>query len=174
VCPFPVRGPGKERFYPKPEQIWHLERVLEKYDYYSPILPPRAYLLRLIRFMREGQRAFRCHLPRFAFTAFDDGLVTPCPNIWFNSLGNVLKENLAEVVKKIGQEAFYSILLAERPRIDACKGCFTPWDMLSMYVDGEITLDELCKGPMYSAPQSRERIREITAKYREEPVCSPS
>jgi MoaA/NifB/PqqE/SkfB family radical SAM enzyme len=166
VCPFPVRGPDKERFYPKPEQIAFLDEVLARFDHYGPVLSPKAYLLRLRRFLIEGGRSFRCHLPRFAFTTFDDGTVTPCPNIWFNSLGNVLKENAAEVVAKIGSNAFYQILLAERPRIDACKGCFTPWDMLSMFLDGEVSLDELCRTPMYSAPESRRRIEAVAEAYR--------
>jgi MoaA/NifB/PqqE/SkfB family radical SAM enzyme len=166
VCAFPVRGPDKEKFYPRADQLHHVDDVIARYDDYAAILPPRPYMLRLKRFLEDGGRTFRCHLPRFAFTTFDDGIVTPCPNIWFNSLGNVLKQNPAETIEKIGTEAFYQILLAERPRIDACKGCFTPWDMLSLYVDGEISLDELCKGPMYSAPESRARIAEIAATYR--------
>lgn len=174
VCPFPVRGPDKERFYPKPDQLQYLDRVLDNWDHYAPILPPRPYLERLKRFMTQGSRSFRCHLPRFAFTAFDDGVVTACPNIWFNSLGNVLKENPKDVIDKIGEAAFYQILLADHPRIDACKSCFTPWDMLSLYVDGEITLDELCKGPMYAAPESRARIQAIKAKHLLEAACSPS
>jgi MoaA/NifB/PqqE/SkfB family radical SAM enzyme len=173
ICPFPVRGPDKEKFYPRPEQIVHLDAVLDKLDRYGSLLPPRPYLLRLKRFLQEGARSFRCHLPRFAFTTFDDGVVTPCPNIWFSSLGNVLKEDPAKVVAQIGEAAFYQILLAERPRIDACKGCFTPWDMLSLFIDGEVTIDELCRTPMYSAPESRVRIEAIQQRYRSE-ACSQS
>lgn len=161
VCPFPVRGPNKEKFYPKPEQNAFLDDVIDKHSRFAGILPPLPYMKRLQRFMREGERSFRCHLPRFVFTTFDDGVVTPCPNIWFNSLGNILKEDAKGVIEKIGEDGFYRILLAERPRIEACKSCFTPWDMLSLYVDGEITLDELCKAPMYSAPACRERIQQI-------------
>ena len=167
VCPFPVRGPDKDRFYPRPEQTAFLDGVLERYEAYAGVLPPKPYLLRLRRFLHEGQRSFRCHLPRFAFTTFDDGVVTPCPNIWFNSLGNVLADDPEAVINKIGEDGFYKILLAERPRIDACKSCFTPWDMLSLYVDGEITLDELCRAPMYAAPGCRTRIQQIAQAYRE-------
>jgi hypothetical protein len=151
----------------------HLDRVLEKLERYGSLLPPRPYLMRLKRFLQEGERSFRCHLPRFAFTTFDDGVITPCPNIWFSSLGNVLKDDPAKVVAQIGEAAFYQILLAERPRIEACKGCFTPWDMLSLFVDGEVTIDELCRTPMYSAPESRVRIAAIAQRYRSE-ACSRS
>jgi hypothetical protein len=39
--------------------------------------------------------------------------------------------------------------------------------MLSLYVDGEISLDELCRTPMYAAPASRTRIEEIVRAYQE-------
>jgi MoaA/NifB/PqqE/SkfB family radical SAM enzyme len=167
VCPFPVRGPDKEKFYPRQDQIPLVRAILDDFDQYAPVSPPRAYWQRLVRFLEEGGRNFRCHLPRFAFTTFDDGVLTPCPNIWFNTIGNVLKEDGGKVVEQIGKTAFYQLLLADKPRIDACKGCFTPWDTLSMYMDGEITIDELCASPMYSAPQSRAVIERIAREHRE-------
>ncbi|AUX26878.1 uncharacterized protein SOCEGT47_074480 [Sorangium cellulosum] len=175
VCPFPVRGPEKSKFYFRPEQIPLMREILDRYDRYAPVLPPRAYWRRLVRFLEEGGRTFRCHLPRFAFTSFDDGTVTPCPNIWFNTIGNVLTEDAGAVMEQIGKTAFYQLLLADKPRVDACKGCFTPWDTLSMYMDGEITIDELCSSPMYSAPESRAAIERIARDYREgRSECSAS
>ena len=47
----------------------------------------------------------------------------------------------AKAAKKIEETGLYKALLAERPRLSACHGCFTPWDTLSMYFDDEITLD---------------------------------
>jgi MoaA/NifB/PqqE/SkfB family radical SAM enzyme len=167
VHPFPVRGPDHNGFFPKPEQIAVLHQILEHFDDYASILPPRAYFARLLRFFVEGERTFRCHLPRFAFTTFDDGTLTSCPNIWFNKVGNVLAEEPRSVTDRIFETPFHQLLLAPKPRIEACKGCFTPWDMLSLYVDNEITLDELCRTPMYSAQASRVRIEQITSTYRE-------
>ena len=174
VNPFPVRGPDRTQFAPRVEQIDVLRRIAARYERYAGVLPPRPYLTRLLRFFDEGERSFRCHLPRFAFTTFDDGVLTSCPNIWFNKIGNLLSEDPADVMARIGHTGFYQVLLGDKPRIDACKACFTPWDTLSMYVDGEITLDELCRPPsMYSAPASRARIAEIAGAYRET-ACSRS
>ena len=167
VHPFPVRGPDHHSFFPKAEQVEVLHRIMDHFEDYASILPPKAYFARLLRFFTEGGRTFRCHLPRFAFTTFDDGTLTSCPNIWFNKVGNVLEEDPHSVTDRISETPFHQLLLAPKPRIDACKGCFTPWDMLSLYVDGEITLDELCRTPMYSAPASRIRIEEIVRAYRE-------
>jgi MoaA/NifB/PqqE/SkfB family radical SAM enzyme len=166
VHPFPVRGPENGRFFPRAKQVETLRRIMENFDEYASMLPPKAYFARLLRFFAEGGREFRCHLPRFAFSTFDDGVLTSCPNIWFNKVGNVLEEDPREVTDRISEIPFHQLLLAPKPRLDACKRCFTPWDMLSLYVDGEITLDELCGTPMYAAPASRARIEEIVRAYR--------
>jgi MoaA/NifB/PqqE/SkfB family radical SAM enzyme len=171
VFPFPVRGPDCEQFQVKPEQIPILRLIWEEYDSFQPVMPPRAYWKRLMRFYEEGGRNFSCHLPRFAFTTFDDGFVTSCPNIWFNKIGNVVTQEVGPVVESIGNTPFHQILLAPKPRLDACKGCFTPWDTLSMFMDGEITLDELCSTPMYRAPAVRQRLQEIYSEYWESQKC---
>jgi MoaA/NifB/PqqE/SkfB family radical SAM enzyme len=166
VFPFPVRGPDRSTFQPRPEQIGILRHILDRYDDFHAVLPPRAYWLRLLRYFDEGVRTFRCHVPRFAFTTFDDGQVTSCPNIWFDKIGNLLTDTPEDVTQRIGNTPFHQLLLEPKPRLDACRSCFTPWDMLSMYLDAEITLDELCAGPMYRAPETRARLQQIAAEYR--------
>src|ERR1700722_6163439 len=165
VHPFPVRGPDRDKFYPKPEQISVLHNIASRYDEYSKILPPKAYFARLLRFFDERERTFRCHLPRFAFTTFDDGYLTACPNIWFNKVGNLLTEEPHAVMGRLEENPFRQLLLSDHPRIDACKHCFTPWDMLSMFMDREITLAELARTPMYAASRTQARIQEIANVY---------
>jgi MoaA/NifB/PqqE/SkfB family radical SAM enzyme len=179
--PFPVRGPDAEDFRVRPEQIGLIERFAKRYEDFRDVLPPAAYLNRLLSFYREGKRTFRCHLPRLVVSSFSDGVVTPCPNIWFTDMGNVLTgatrgrpapEPVADrdqagaaVLEKVGETPLYQALLAPRPRLKACHGCFTPWDTLSMYFDDEITLDELCAAPTYSPAAIREQLRRAKAEY---------
>jgi MoaA/NifB/PqqE/SkfB family radical SAM enzyme len=179
--PFPVRGPDTEEFRVRPEQIALIERFAERYEDFRGVLPPKAYLNRLLSFYREGKRTFRCHLPRLVVSTFSDGAVTPCPNIWFTDMGNVLTgasnrepapESAAErdvagaaVLEKVGETPLYQALLAPRPRLKACHGCFTPWDTLSMYFDDEITLDEVCAAPTYSPTAIRELLQRAKAQY---------
>lgn len=188
ICfPFPVRGPDAEDFQVRPEQIALIERFAARYDDFRAALPPRAYLNRLLRFYREGRRNFRCHLPRLVVSTFSDGVVTPCPNIWFTDMGNVLTgatqrtrgaavpapedapqgtdPSGATVLNRVGETPLYQALLAPRPRLKACHGCFTPWDTLSMYFDDEITLDELCAAPTYSPAAIRELLAGMKAEY---------
>ncbi|MFC5719505.1 radical SAM protein [Streptomyces gamaensis] len=166
VCfPFPVRGPDAERFRVRPEQLHHVEELAGRYEEFAAVLPPRAYFDRLTRFYREGRRTFRCHLPRLVVSTFSDGMVTPCPNIWFSDMGNALEDDWQRTLRRLGTTGMYQALLAPRPRLSACHGCFTPWDTLSMYFEDEITLDELCAAPTYAPPRIRESIRRAKDDY---------
>ncbi|MEU6021908.1 radical SAM protein [Micromonospora sp. NPDC047134] len=165
LFPFPVRGPDSEGFAIRPDQVKHIEALAANYDRYASVLPPRAYLDRLLSFYREGGRTFRCHLPRMVISTFSDGVVTPCPNIWFSNMGNLLNDDWQDTLSRVGKTGLYQALLAPRPRLNACRGCFTPWDTLSMYFDDEITLDELCAAPTYSPPRIRQMILERKQQY---------
>ncbi|KPA92137.1 radical SAM protein [Pseudomonas sp. RHF3.3-3] len=164
LFPFPVRGPDSEAFKVRPEQHVHIDQLLELRDRYPEILPPKAYLERLSSFYRDGRRSWRCHLPRLVLSTFSDGVATPCPNIWFHNMGNLVSGDWQKALAPVNRSPFYQLLLAERPRLDACKGCFTPWDTLSLYFEDAISLDELCRAPSY-APQV---IRTLLERARED------
>ncbi|MEV1156020.1 radical SAM protein [Micromonospora chokoriensis] len=163
--PFPVRGPDAHRFAVRPDQIRHIEEFVNRYDEFAAVLPPKAYGERLLSFYREGGRTFRCHLPRMVISTFSDGMVTPCPNIWFSNMGNLLADDWTETLDRVGETGLYQALLGPRPRLNACRGCFTPWDTLSMYFDDEITIEELCAAPTYAAPTIRRLIAESKERY---------
>ncbi|MFF5258038.1 radical SAM protein [Actinomadura viridis] len=166
--PFPVRGPDSDRFKVRDDQIHHIERFAERYDDFAGVLPPRPYFDRLLSFYHEGERTFRCHLPRLVVSTFSDGVVTPCPNIWFSNMGNLLDDDYAQTLAEVGETGMYQALLSPEPRLNACKGCFTPWDTLSMYFEDEITLDELCAAPTYSHPRVRALIADRKRLYEED------
>jgi MoaA/NifB/PqqE/SkfB family radical SAM enzyme len=171
LFPFPVRGPDSEQFKVRPDQVSLIESFIGKYEEFAAILPPRAYFERLRRFYAEGRRNFRCHLPRLVVSTFSDGVVTPCPNIWFSDMGNVLHDGPVEpggpdpVLDRVGETGMYKALLAHRPRLTACHGCFTPWDTLSMYFDDEITLSELCAAPTYAPDRIRALLAQLKSEY---------
>ncbi|MEU7865579.1 radical SAM protein [Dactylosporangium sp. NPDC049140] len=163
--PFPVRGPGAQEFMVRADQLGHVERFVQRYDEFAPVLPPRPYFDRLLSFFHNGRRTFRCHLPRLVVSTFSDGMVTPCPNIWFSDMGNLLDDDYPSALAKVGHSPMYDALLAPRPRLKACHGCFTPWDTLSMYFEDEITLDELCAAPTYAPAGIRALIEERKHEY---------
>lgn len=156
LLPFPIRGPDRDTYWPPADKsIAAVEEALDAGDRLRAVLPPRLYLETMARFIATGQREIRCHLPRLVMSSFSDGGVTPCPNIWFNILGNVLDEDWQAAAAKVGRTIIYQALLAPRPRLEACKTCFTPWDLLSFYFEDLITLDQLCVSPTYARPAIR-------------------
>ena len=165
LFPFPVRGPSCEEFKVKPEQIHFIDELHALREQYPEVLPPQPYLDRLSAFYHDGVRSWRCHLPRLVLSTFDDGVTTPCPNIWFHSMGNLTSDGWENVLDQVPRTAFYELLLGERPRLDACKGCFTPWDTLSLYFEDLISLDELCRAPSYAPPRIRTLIESLKNDY---------
>lgn len=147
--PYPVRGPNSDRFQVRPEQFRYIEHFLESFGKYSPVLPPEQYFIRLLNFYKEAGRNFRCCLPLLVLSTFNDGIFTACPNILFNNMGNLLEDEWEKAGEKVGNTALYSTLLGSRPRLEACRSCYTPWDLLTLYFDDKITLDDLLISPLY-------------------------
>lgn len=170
---FPIRGPESDRFAMRPDQISIIQTLADRRRRYERILPPKPYFDRLLRFFTNGERTFRCHLPRLVISSFSDGTVTACPNIWFSELGSVLSDGWQETMSTVGQTLLYRALLGPRPRLDACKRCYTPWDLLSMYIDDEISLDDLCRSPIYRAPEVRRYLAEAKARYKSSSTVEP-
>ncbi|MDP5278670.1 radical SAM protein [Sphingomonas sp. DG1-23] len=149
LTPFPVRGPDAQMYAPRPEQLGHLRAFATGVAALPEVAPPRAYLDRLVSFYAAGQRTFACHLPKLVASTFDDGMLTPCPNIWFSDAGNLTQAGWHEAGTRMERSGIRKALLEKSPRLSACKGCLTPWDTLSMYMDGELGLDQLCRSHAY-------------------------
>lgn len=164
LFPFPVRGANRGLFYPKPEQLSGIEKLIDNYDRYVNVMAPKIYLEYLLRFFKKGYRELRCFIPGMTIGTFDDGTVTPCPNYWFSSMGNLLSEEKLATVKKIGNDKVYRILQSTRNRNGECRKCYTPWDTLNLYLAGVLPIDELCASPLYSFPGIREYIIHLKSK----------
>lgn len=164
--PFALRGPDSHKYQLSSEQHALVDQFADQYDHWYSILGPRAYYERLRRFYHDQERQFSCHLPRLVFSSFSDGIVTSCPNIWFDNNGNFLTEAGLKSLDHLGSSGLYKALLAEKPRLAACKKCYTPWDILSLYFDDEITLDELCQNPAYQGKRAQHIIRTTKINWR--------
>ena len=164
LFPFPVRGKNKYNFYPTANQLFGIEEVIKRYPEYQEILPPKAYLEYLLRFLQSGKRETPCIFPKIAIGSFDDGNITPCANYWFASLGNILNEVPQVVLKKVNTEKIYDILTHDRYRPAECTQCFTPWEILNLYAIGELSIFDLKRLPLYSFDGLEDSLSEIHVK----------
>ncbi|MCP4154847.1 MAG: radical SAM protein, partial [bacterium] len=156
LFPFPIRGKERERYYPTIEQTAGVQRLLDQFETYRSILPPRPYLRHLLDFLKTGKRNVRCSLPLLSVGIFDDGVLTPCPNVWLTDLGNLVTGDSQAVLDKVGKDKIYPLATSARNPITFCKTCFTPWEILNLYVEGSLTLDEAAETPLYGYPKIRE------------------
>lgn len=167
VYPFPLRGPAMDRFYFRDDQICFIENIIFRRKKYQSLLPLEPYLASLLDFCRFKERKQSCHLPRVSFSTFDDGVVTSCPNIWFDNVGNLLKTEGEKVFEKMKISRFRKLLLSKRPRLLACKKCFTPWELISFYFEDLISIEELCRIPIYQGVRTKKKLIRVKKLYQQ-------
>lgn len=148
IQPYPIRGLERDKFFPLPEQIRSLEIVLERFDRFKKILPPKSYMEKLFRFMSTGRRDSLCYIPLLIFQSFDDGIITPCPNIWFKQVSDILKSENG--IKDFRKDVFYSVLKRMNYTLKQCEYCFTPWEILNQYYLNEISREEIASLSLYN------------------------
>lgn len=160
--PYPVRGKYKERFFPLKHQLDGFKKLLEDYDMFSHMLPPKVYLEELEMFLMSGKRRMGCYIPWAIYQSFDDGIISPCPNIWIKSFGNVLTDT-EKTLAKIGNDPFYKLTARSQPVLEQCKCCFTPWDILNLFVKGTINIKDMSKIYLYNHPDTLKYLQEFAA-----------
>lgn len=167
LIPFPVRGEVAEDMAPSPQQLSSLYKLLDDYGQFESLLPPRAYLERLCNFYEQGRRSFRCHIPLAFIQSFDDGVIASCSNCWAVSLGNLLEDE--NVFHQIGEAKIHRLFLRPRPRVPFCQSCFTPFDIVNVYLDDECSLDDISGMNLYSSASVRDRLMRLKSAWESRP-----
>jgi MoaA/NifB/PqqE/SkfB family radical SAM enzyme len=142
IIPFPVRLLGAKKFSPSPEQLQSLKNIIDNYNSYAAILPPRKYMEEMYDFIIDHERKTRCLVPKIMSQFFDDGVITPCPNCWTVNIGNII-DNMEAVKKNLNKHPMYRLMTSDIPQTLFCKQCFTDYHVYNLYLNNEITLEEL-------------------------------
>lgn len=158
LLPFPVRGVKRNDFYPKQEQLSGIKELIQDYDIYKEVLPPKPYLMKMYEFLKTGRRGVPCTIPKYSVGIFDDGIITPCPNYWFSSFGSIFDNDPEQVLSKIGTDKIYRLLLHINNSISECNKCFTPWEIVNLYHAGYLSWEELMTIPSYQFSMAEEYI----------------
>lgn len=161
--PYPVRGPLAKHYLPHKSQLSDFRKLIEDYERFYRILPPKAYLQELLEYLETGIISCSCLIPNVMLQSFDDGIVTPCPNIWFMSLGNIL-DSTKDVDNGLRRGQLSNIVRRKRSKLKECTNCFTPWELVNLYLKHKISDEELARIYLYN---DRDILKFLSDKKRE-------
>ncbi|MGZ3457713.1 MAG: radical SAM protein [Archangium sp.] len=166
--PVPVRGVNAQTLFQAGPRAAFADLLPRLVEPYTKVLGPPAYYLRLARFLSEerGVRQQRCHVPYFSTQLFDSGTVTPCPVGWTVSLGNVWEEGADAVFAQVGRHKMYDLLTRARPRVPVCRSCFSLSDIANLFLEGEVSIEQISRVPMYRPQPIQQRLLEFRERVR--------
>lgn len=155
----------ERKYRPSSEDIKGIERIIDNYDTYKNILPPKVYMNYLYQLLQGKKLSYQCYNPLISVNYIDDGKMKGCTNILPEdqlNIGNVLTDDSVEIVKKFGKTKFQKILLETKQWVPICKGCFNFCSIYNLYMNDTITLDELCENNyMFGLPEVRKSLYDI-------------
>jgi len=161
VFPAPVRGEHAKHLFPNSDDIDEFETILQRYEQYREILPPKPYMLNLVRFLKLGRKETQCFIPVAAIQSLDNGALTACPNGWTSQIANVCFDTAEDVVNNIKTNKIYTVMTQKRPRLMYCKECYTAYEVINLFFSNSITEAELRTIPLYNNANVFERIKEV-------------
>lgn len=178
IFPRPVRDKPREILYPSMEQIKTIEKIISDYDKLSAVLPPIQYFHRLYRLML-GELRRTCKIPFGVISAYYIGDVTACPLIYKSPLdsvdsydqnftedlptmGNIYQPQVKKIFDIVQDGEPYKKMLHEES--DYCRECFNQYEIINLYIDGEISKDELRTIPIYSNEAVFNAIEKVKEK----------
>lgn len=162
--PFPLRQFGDlniDGLRPSLEDIEAFRcTVVEEYDQYSSVLPPKAYLRRLLQFLKTGRRSWACYVGASNVGVVPSGAIVKCACGVSDELGNVFT-NPADAFQARQQSTRELISEPDRLLAPNCAKCFTHYEMVNLFVDNEISLKELQAVRIYGEPSVQRTLLEM-------------
>lgn len=162
--PFPVRQFGNKtnsEIKPNKNDILKFqETVVNNYDKYQNILPPKAYLLRLIKFYKQGQRLWTCYVPLFNLGLIPKGEIVDCPCGANTIKCHLFSKNLKNEINKKNE-----LISTPKNFLSAkCKNCFTHYEVINLYLENKIKYKSLKKISLFNTKTVFDRLKEIKKK----------
>jgi MoaA/NifB/PqqE/SkfB family radical SAM enzyme len=161
VVPRPVRGGGRKLLDFDQEQLEAFRQVvIDRYDEFESILPPKPYLDRLVSMMADGYRSNRCYVPFFVQGVDNYGNAETCAcGGTMPMLGNVL-ENPDEVFDRHQAGTNYD----PGEEHDDCSYCMTQYEIMNLYIEGAISREKMLKIPSFRFGGVLDEIDRIGAR----------
>ena len=146
IIPRPVRGDPKATLNFTQEQLAIFKMaVLDKYEDYADILPPKVYLERLVQMMETQAREAPSNLPFFVMGMDNYGTVETCScGGDLPKLGNVFRnpEEISSTFKKFEN---YQVINDYHD----CSYCMVQYELINLYIEGAISREEMLRIPSF-------------------------
>jgi MoaA/NifB/PqqE/SkfB family radical SAM enzyme len=158
IVPRPVRGEPRSILDFDKKQISDFKKiVIDEYDNYKSILPPKKYIERLIFVMENGYRGINCYVPFYVIGSDNYGNINTCTRADdLPLIGNVFTDPM-KIKKTFENHKNYS----PDSRPGPCSYCIIQYEMMNLYTEGLIDKKEMQKIPSFKIPGVMDRIDEI-------------
>ena len=158
IVPRPVRGEPRSILNFDEKQIRDFKKiVIDEYDKYQGILPPKKYIERLISVMENGYRGLNCYVPFYVIGSDNYGNINTCTRADdLPLIGNVFTDQI-KIAKTFENNKNYN----PDSRPEPCSYCIIQYEMMNLYTDGLIDKKEMQKIPSFKIPGVMERVDEI-------------
>jgi len=123
------------------------------------------YFKALYEHLMTGKKQIGCWVPNMATEMFHTGDVSPCPLFWIENIGNIEKESPEAVFSKIMDHRIYELLVRKPVRLEFCQKCFSSYDLINLFFENLIPLDELKKVPIFSDQTILNKLQELKNRY---------
>lgn len=168
LLPFPVRGEECKSYFPSEQAKEKFCNILNRYDNYKSVLPPKKYFESIAEFYQLGKRKQECHIPKTIVQTFHNGDICACCMDWSVKVGNITEKNTLEIWDAIKQNKMYNMYSMNPPRLKSCKTCFTVSDIINLYFNDSISREEIMGMKLFSGKETMkvmERIKEKNKIY---------
>lgn len=167
ICALPIalRGERSKQFAIPEENLETLRDIAQDEKLAKELNIVPAYFRTLYNHLKTGKKQSGCWVPYIATEMFHTGDVTPCPLYWIDNIGNIEKEEPAEVFSRLKEHKIYDLLVRKPVRLKFCKDCFSSYDLINLFFEGVVELEELKRVPIFSDRYILNKIKELKGEY---------
>ena len=155
----------------KAEDIKTIGRLVDNYDQYAHILPPKKYMENLYALLKGEKLHYQCYNPIVSANYTEDGKMKGCTNVLDEEIlnvGNILNESADEILERYGNTKFQKLLVKTAQWVPLCKTCFNFCSIYNLYLNDSITLEELCQNNMmFDLPEIRQALVNVKKEIKE-------
>lgn len=152
-------------FKPSIKDLQAIDGLLESYDEFSNILPPKKYLENLNRLLHGEKIQYQCFNPIVSLNVVDDGKVKGCTNVLPENVlnvGDIFQEEPEKIIEKFGKTKFQKLLVSTKQWVPLCKNCLNFCSIYNLYLNNTIDIEELSTNNyMFGLPEVKQRLIEL-------------